>query len=95
VPQTTTTASPPPAMTQAVEDSLRTLTQGIETTVIANLDVQQALVESTVSIIKASFAANKTTVEQWLALSKQQQPSLIKTLENGVHTFEKFVPVVR
>src|SRR5919108_163259 len=88
-----TTTPAPPAMTQAVEDTVSSLTQGLETTIKVGFDLQQALIDSSVSVLNASLAATKTAVEQWLAVSKQQQPSLFSALETGVQQFEKLYPV--
>jgi hypothetical protein len=82
-------------MTQAAQDTLHSLTQSFETTITVGFDLQQALIDSSVSVLKASLAATRTAAEQWLAFSKQQQPSLLSAFENSVTAFEKFAPLAR
>ena len=82
-------------MTQAVEDTVSSLTQGLETTIKVGFDLQQALIDSSVAVLNASLAATKAAVEQWLALSKQQQPNLLSAFEQGLASVGKLAPIVR
>lgn len=94
-PAASTHTAPSPAMTHAFEDTITTITQGMETTIKVGFDLQQALIDSSFSVLNATVAASKTATEQWLAFSKQQQPSLLGALEKSLQSFEQFVPTPR
>ena len=81
------TTSQFPTIAQVVENTVDSMTQGLETTVKASLDIQQALVESTLSVIRAGFGANRLAVEQWVTFTRQQRPNLLGILENSVQTW--------
>jgi hypothetical protein len=87
-----TTTATPPVSTKAVENTVHTLTESLETSIKIGFDLQQALVESSVSMLTASMAATKTAVDQWLAFSKQQQPGLLSAFEQSFTAFEKPAP---
>lgn len=93
MPASTSTA--PTVSSKAIEETVTGLTQALETTIKVSFDLQQKMLDASVAVLNASLAASRTAVDQWLALGKQQQPSLFNALENGVQQFEKLVPTAR